>query len=34
VIFEGDVNRLTGQILDIEIKDSTGFTTYGVPVGL
>lgn len=32
VIFEGDVNRLTGEILDIEIKDSTGFTTYGVPV--
>lgn len=32
VIFEGDVERLTGEILDIEIKDSTGFTTYGVPV--
>ncbi|MFN5868766.1 MAG: tRNA (N6-isopentenyl adenosine(37)-C2)-methylthiotransferase MiaB, partial [Akkermansiaceae bacterium] len=32
VIFEGDVNRLTGEILDIDIKDSTGFTTYGVPV--
>jgi tRNA-2-methylthio-N6-dimethylallyladenosine synthase len=29
VIFEGDPNRLTGEILDIEIKDSTGFTTYG-----
>ena len=32
VIFEGDVERLTGEILDIEIKDSTGFTTYGVPM--
>ncbi len=32
VIFEGDVERLTGEILDIEIKESTGFTTYGVPV--
>ncbi len=32
VIFEGDVERLTGEIMDIEIKDSTGFTTYGVPV--
>ncbi len=32
VIFEGNVERLTGEILDIEIKDSTGFTTYGVPV--
>jgi tRNA-2-methylthio-N6-dimethylallyladenosine synthase len=32
VIFEGDVERLTGEILDIEIKDSTGFTTYGTPV--
>ena len=29
VIFEGDPNRLTGEILDVEIKDSTGFTTYG-----
>ena len=32
VIFEGDADRLTGEILDIEIKDSTGFTTYGTPV--
>jgi tRNA-2-methylthio-N6-dimethylallyladenosine synthase len=29
VIFEGDVNKLTGEILDIAVKESTGFTTYG-----
>ena len=32
VIFEGDQNKLTGEILDIEIKESTGFTTYGTVV--
>jgi tRNA-2-methylthio-N6-dimethylallyladenosine synthase len=32
VIFEGDADRLTGEILDIEIHESTGFTTYGTPV--
>lgn len=32
VIFEGDPNRLTGEILDVEIKDSTGFTTYGTVI--
>jgi tRNA-2-methylthio-N6-dimethylallyladenosine synthase len=29
VIFEGDVDKLTGEILDIAVKESTGFTTYG-----
>ncbi len=29
VIFEGDPARLTGQILDIHIEQSTGFTLYG-----
>ena len=29
VIFEGDVDKLTGQILEIDVKESTGFTTYG-----
>jgi tRNA-2-methylthio-N6-dimethylallyladenosine synthase len=29
VIFEGDIDRLTGEILEIEVKESTGFTTYG-----
>jgi hypothetical protein len=29
VIFEGDVNKLTGEILDVKVKESTGFTTYG-----
>lgn len=32
VIFEGDVDRLTGEILDIQVEESTGFTTYGTPV--
>ncbi|MFK7849378.1 MAG: tRNA (N6-isopentenyl adenosine(37)-C2)-methylthiotransferase MiaB [Akkermansiaceae bacterium] len=32
VIFEGDVSRLTGEILDIQIEESTGFTTYGTPL--
>jgi len=32
VIFEGDVARLTGEILDVKVESSTGFTTYGVPV--
>ncbi|MFT4177602.1 MAG: tRNA (N6-isopentenyl adenosine(37)-C2)-methylthiotransferase MiaB [Luteolibacter sp.] len=29
VIFEGDADRLTGQFLDIQIEESTGFTLYG-----
>jgi len=29
VIFEGDENKLTGEILDVKVKESTGFTTYG-----
>lgn len=29
VIFEGDADRLTGEILDIRVEESTGFTTYG-----
>jgi tRNA-2-methylthio-N6-dimethylallyladenosine synthase len=29
VIFEGNTERFTGQILDVEIQESTGFTTYG-----
>jgi tRNA-2-methylthio-N6-dimethylallyladenosine synthase len=32
VIFEGDADRFTGQIFDVKIEDSTGFTTYGTPV--
>ncbi|MEP2777629.1 MAG: tRNA (N6-isopentenyl adenosine(37)-C2)-methylthiotransferase MiaB [Luteolibacter sp.] len=32
VIFEGDVDRLTGEILEIQVEESTGFTTYGTPV--
>jgi len=29
VIFNGDPNRLTGQLLDIDIESSSGFTLYG-----
>jgi tRNA-2-methylthio-N6-dimethylallyladenosine synthase len=29
VIFDGDPDRLTGQILDIQIEHSTGFTLFG-----
>lgn len=29
VIFDGDAERLTGRILDIQIEESTGFTVYG-----
>jgi tRNA-2-methylthio-N6-dimethylallyladenosine synthase len=29
VIFDGDPARLTGQILDIQIEQSTGFTLFG-----
>lgn len=31
VIFKGDANRMTGQLLDIKIEDSTGYTLYGTP---
>ena len=29
VIFEGDADRLTGELLDVAIERSTGFTLYG-----
>jgi tRNA-2-methylthio-N6-dimethylallyladenosine synthase len=29
VIFDGDPARLTGQLLDIQIEESTGFTLFG-----
>lgn len=31
VIFKGDADRMTGQLLDIRIEDSTGYTLYGTP---
>ncbi|YCM44689.1 MiaB/RimO family radical SAM methylthiotransferase [Verrucomicrobiaceae bacterium 227] len=31
VIFDGDAERMTGQLLDIRIEDSTGYTLYGTP---
>lgn len=32
VIIEGDAERLTGELLDVKIEDSTGFTLYGTPL--
>lgn len=32
VIFEGDADRMAGQLLDIEIHETTGHTLYGSPV--
>jgi tRNA-2-methylthio-N6-dimethylallyladenosine synthase len=29
VIFDGDPAKLTGELLDIDIRDSTGYTVYG-----
>jgi hypothetical protein len=29
LIFDGDVHKLTGQLLDIRVEESTGFTLYG-----
>jgi tRNA-2-methylthio-N6-dimethylallyladenosine synthase len=29
LIFDGDIHNLTGQILDIRVEESTGFTLYG-----
>ena len=29
VIFDGDPHKLTGQLLDLKIRESTGFTLYG-----
>ena len=31
VIFDGNAERMTGQLLDIKIEDSTGYTLYGTP---
>ena len=31
VIFKGDAERMSGQLLDIKIEDSTGYTLYGTP---
>lgn len=32
VIIEGDAERMTGELLDVDIEESTGFTLYGTPV--
>ncbi len=29
VIFDGDAERMTGEIFDVQVEDSTGFTVYG-----
>lgn len=31
VIFDGNAERMTGQLLDVRIEDSTGYTLYGTP---
>ena len=31
VIFDGDAKRMAGQLLDVRIEDSTGYTLYGTP---
>jgi tRNA-2-methylthio-N6-dimethylallyladenosine synthase len=31
VIFDGDPERMTGEIFDVQIEDSTGYTLYGTP---
>ena len=32
VIFEGDRQRMTGEIFNVKIEESTGFSLYGTPV--
>ncbi len=32
VIFDGDADRMTGEIFDVLIEDTTGFSLYGTPV--
>ncbi|MGC6425474.1 MAG: tRNA (N6-isopentenyl adenosine(37)-C2)-methylthiotransferase MiaB [Akkermansiaceae bacterium] len=32
VIFDGDAERMTGEVFDVKIEDSTGYTLYGTPV--
>ncbi|HRQ90727.1 MAG TPA: MiaB/RimO family radical SAM methylthiotransferase, partial [Bacteroidia bacterium] len=32
VIFDGDAHRMAGQLLDIHITESSGYTLYGDPV--
>ena len=32
VIFEGDAERFAGEIFDVRVESSTGFTTYGTPM--
>ena len=31
VIFDGDAERMTGEIFDVHVEDSTGYTLYGRP---
>jgi tRNA-2-methylthio-N6-dimethylallyladenosine synthase len=33
VIFDGDAERLTGELIDIDIEETTGFTLYGTVAG-
>ncbi|RYD65821.1 MAG: TRAM domain-containing protein, partial [Verrucomicrobiaceae bacterium] len=33
VIFDGNAVRLTGEMVDVKIHTSTGFTLYGEVIG-
>ncbi len=32
VIIDGNANRLTGELINVKIEDSTGYTLYGTPL--
>ena len=32
VIFDGDEERMTGQVFDVLIEEATGFSLYGTAV--
>ena len=32
VIFDGDADRMTGEIFDVDVEDSTGYTLFGTAV--
>jgi tRNA-2-methylthio-N6-dimethylallyladenosine synthase len=32
VIFDGDAERMSGEVFDVKIQESTGYTLYGDPV--
>ena len=32
VIFDGDAERMTGELFDVIIEEATGYSLYGTPV--